>query len=80
MTPTKTQNFNEIQTNSSLHKDIKELLQNARNKVYASINSTMTQTYWQIGKRIVEEEQEGESRAQYGKALLKNLSAVLTEE
>lgn len=37
----------------------------------------MTQTYWDIGKRIIEEEQDGESRAKYGKALLKNLSLEL---
>ena len=46
-----------VQTSNTLHNDIKTLLQNARNRVYTSINSTMTETYWQIGKRIVEEEQ-----------------------
>jgi predicted nuclease of restriction endonuclease-like (RecB) superfamily len=71
---------NNIQASNSFHNDIKTLLQNARNKVYAAINSTMTETYWEIGKRIVEEEQEGESRAQYGKQLLKNLSTTLSEE
>jgi len=40
----------------------------------------MTQTYWGIGKRIVEEEQEGKERAEYGKALLKKLSIKLTKE
>ncbi len=40
----------------------------------------MTQTYWEIGKRIVEEEQDGENHAKYGKALLKNLSVELTKE
>ena len=40
----------------------------------------MVQTYWQIGKRIVEEEQHGETRAEYGKQLLKQLSAALTAE
>lgn len=40
----------------------------------------MTQTYWQIGKRIVEEEQGGRQRAEYGKALLKGLSQELTKE
>jgi len=69
-----------VQTLNNLHNDIKTLLQNARNRVYASINSTMTETYWAIGKRIVEEEQEGESRAKYGKGLLQNLSIALSEE
>lgn len=40
----------------------------------------MTQTYFQIGKRIVEEEQGGETRAEYGSALLKNLSSELIKE
>lgn len=40
----------------------------------------MVQTYWQIGKRIVEEEQHGEARAEYGKQLLKQLSVALTTE
>ena len=59
---------------------IRELLHTARGKVYQTINTTMTQTYWEIGKRIVEEEQNGEDRAKYGKALLENLSYQLTQE
>ncbi|PID47171.1 MAG: hypothetical protein CR967_05310 [Proteobacteria bacterium] len=66
--------------NNNFYSDIKSLLQNAKNKVYQSINATMTQTYWEIGKRIVEEEQGGEKRAKYGKELLKNLSHELTKE
>jgi len=66
--------------NNELYKDVKELLQKAKSKVYQTINSTMTQTYYEIGKRIVEEEQGGETRAQYGKALLKSLSIQLCIE
>lgn len=66
--------------NGNFYQDIKLLLQNARNRVYQTVNTTMTQTYWQIGKRIVEEEQGGESRAEYGKALIKNLSIELTRD
>ena len=66
--------------NNSFYKDIKQLLQDARQKVYQSINTTMTQTYYEIGKRIVEEEQGGEKRAGYGKKLLKNLSFELSKE
>ena len=65
---------------NSFYKEIKKLLQDARQKVYQSINSTMTLTYYKIGKRIVEEEQDGEKRAEYGKALLKNLSEQLSKE
>lgn len=65
---------------NSFYKEIKKLLQDARQKVYQSINTTMTLTYYEIGKRIVEEEQGGEKRAEYGKALLKNLSFELSKE
>ena len=52
----------------------------AKNRGYQTINTTMTETYFQIGKRIVEEEQGGETRAEYGSALLKNLSSELIKE
>lgn len=67
-------------TNNNFITDIKQLLQNARNSIYQTINSTMTQTYWEIGRRIVEEEQGGVARAEYGKGLVKNLSSELTKE
>jgi predicted nuclease of restriction endonuclease-like (RecB) superfamily len=67
-------------TNQNFYQDIKSLLQSARNRVYQTINATMTQTYYEIGKRIVEEEQGGESRAEYGIGLISNLSIELTKE
>ena len=67
-------------TNNNFYQEIKELLYSAKNRVYQTINTTMTQTYFQIGKRIVEEEQGGEIRAEYGSALLKNLSSELIKE
>lgn len=67
-------------TNGNFFQDIKTLLYEARNRVYQTINTTMTTTYFQIGKRIVEEEQGGEIRAEYGKGLIKNLSYELTKE
>ena len=67
-------------TNNNFYKEIKELLHTAKNRVYQTINITMTQTYFEIGKRIVEEEQGGESRAEYGKSLLKLLSVQLINE
>ena len=69
-----------MQLQPNFYNEIIALLQSARNKVYSTINTTMTQTYWQIGKRIVEQEQDGNSRAIYGKALLKNLSIELAKE
>ena len=67
-------------TNNNIYQEIKELLYSSKNRVYQTINNTMTQTYFQIGKRIVEEEQGGETRAEYGSALLKNLSSELIKE
>ena len=66
--------------NNNIYQEIKELLYSAKNRVYQTINTTMTETYFQIGKRIVEEEQGGETRAEYGSALLKNLSSELIKE
>jgi len=65
---------------SDFYNTIKELLHSARNHIYQTINTTMTQTYWEIGRRIVEEEQNGESRAEYGRKLIKTLSDELTQE
>lgn len=66
--------------NDNFFQDIKTLLYEARNRVYQTINTTMTTTYFQIGKRIVEEEQGGEIRAEYGKGLIKNLTYELNKE
>lgn len=63
-----------------LYDDIKLLLESARQKVLSTVNSTMTMTYFLIGKRIVEEDQNGEVRAEYGKELIKQLSIQLTSE
>ncbi len=60
--------------------DIKQILQQARYKTYAAVNAAMVDAYWQIGRRIVEEEQQGEKRAAYGEGLLKELAFALTEE
>ena len=60
--------------------DIKALLHSARSKVYQTINQTMTHAYWEIGKRIVEEEQQGKARAKYGAMLIKRLSGELAQE
>lgn len=59
--------------------DIRELLHAGRNIAYRSVNSVMINTYWKIGKRIVEQEQHGKTRADYGEYLLVNLSRYLTD-
>ena len=56
------------------------ILKNARQKAYIAVNSAMVEAYWEIGRRIVEEEQNGKERAEYGKEILQNLSKELTEE
>lgn len=64
----------------SLIVDIKSILTAARNKAYSAVNFAMVEAYWSIGRRIVEEEQNGEKRAGYGEYLIKELSKELTQE
>lgn len=65
---------------STCHKQVLVLLQTAKQKVVSTVNHTMVLTYFEIGRMIVEEEQNGKERADYGKQLLKGLSVVLTRE
>jgi predicted nuclease of restriction endonuclease-like (RecB) superfamily len=66
--------------NKSFFQDIREILKKARQKTYTAINFAMVEAYWQIGKRIVEEEQAGKERANYGSYLIKGLSKELSME
>jgi predicted nuclease of restriction endonuclease-like (RecB) superfamily len=59
--------------------EIAVILQQARDTAYRAVNTVMIQTNWQIGKRIVEHEQKGKSRANYGDYLIVNLSRYLTD-
>ena len=63
---------------AAIHGDIVALLEAARRAAARSVNALMTASYWEIGRRIVEFEQGGRERAEYGKALLKRLSADLS--
>jgi predicted nuclease of restriction endonuclease-like (RecB) superfamily len=69
----------EIQ-NKVLFQQVVALLKNAQQQVIRTINSTMVYTYFEIGRMIVEEEQNGKERAAYGKQVLKELSKELTKE
>ena len=69
-----------VQNASLFVSDIKKILVEARQKAYASINFAMVEANWQIGKRIIEQEQEGKTRAEYGKEILKTLSKELLNE
>ncbi|MCC8170335.1 MAG: PDDEXK nuclease domain-containing protein [Parabacteroides sp.] len=66
--------------NPEFIQEIKQIVTHARQTAYAAINSAMVEAYWQLGKRIVEEEQHGKERAGYGKQLVKMLSEELTAE
>jgi predicted nuclease of restriction endonuclease-like (RecB) superfamily len=66
--------------NHNFHSQIVDLLQSARQQVLRVVNKTMVITYFEIGRMIVEEEQSGKERAEYGKSLLKELTKVLTLE
>jgi len=65
---------------TNFYVEIKNILQQARSKAQTAVNSAMVEAYWLIGKRIVEEEQQGEKRAQYGQKVLKNLAQSLASE
>ena len=65
---------------NKLFGQIAALLTTARKRVITSINHTITLTYFEIGRLIVENEQHGNKRAEYGKSILKELSAKLTRE
>lgn len=60
--------------------EIKQILAQARQKTYQAINSAMVEAYWNIGKKIVEEEQQGKERAAYGKEIIKTISLELCAE
>ena len=66
--------------NKEIFKQVVDLLQQARQQVLRTVNSTMVYTYFEIGRIIVEEEQNGKERAEYGKQLLKGLSKELNNE
>ncbi|MFV0449756.1 MAG: DUF1016 N-terminal domain-containing protein [Vibrio sp.] len=67
-------------TEHNLLSDIKQVIEQARNQVKQTVNAAMVHAYWQIGRLIVEDEQQGQTRAEYGKAQLKQLSQVLSQD
>lgn len=69
-----------MKINETLYVEIRQLIEQARNNIVRSINWAMVITHWEIGRRIVEEEQNGQERALYGQFLIKNLSEKLTQE
>ena len=70
----------EQNTRSDFYNKVADLLKEARKSVVQTVNKTMVYTYFEIGRMIVEEEQNGQKRAEYGKQILKELSKRLTSE
>ena len=64
----------------NLFQSIKAIIIQSRERVYRMANSALLEAYWAIGKIIVEDEQNGKAKAEYGKATLKNLATQLTLE
>lgn len=60
--------------------DVKNIIEQGRNTAYQAVNRAMIETYWHIGRRIVEEEQNGSERAKYGEQLINQLSVKLTND
>ena len=69
-----------ISTSGQLFAEIRQILIGARQTAYKAVNFAMVTAYWNIGRLIVEDEQQGSTRAEYGKAVLADISVRLTEE
>ena len=65
------------ESNSKMIEDIKEIIINSRNKIAYEVNNTMVLAYWNVGRIIIENEQNGNIKAEYGKQLMKELSKEL---
>lgn len=72
--------MNDLTYTNSMIQEVKELLSNARQCIAVQVNTELLSTYWNIGRIIVEHEQESKERAGYGKQTLKELSKELTDE
>jgi len=70
----------EINLIERIYSEIERIISDARNKVVKQVNQTMVYTYYEIGRIIIENEQNGSERAEYGKGILKNLSKRLSGE
>jgi predicted nuclease of restriction endonuclease-like (RecB) superfamily len=68
------------QERNPLYSAVAEIIQEARNRSYSSVNTILLETYWRIGQLICEDERQGDKRALYGKGLLKQLAKDLTLE
>lgn len=67
-------------TIESVYRNISDVLADARGCAYRAVNSAMVQAYWEIGRIIVEEEQQGKAKADYGRQLIKELAKRLKND
>ena len=65
---------------TTFHAEIKCILEQARGKARSAVNAAMVEAYWLVGQRIVQEEQHGQHKAQYGTRLMEELSIALTAD
>ena len=72
--------MSKLTINQQLYAQIARLLQAARQNIVRTVNQTMVYTYYEIGLMIVEDEQQGKERAEYGKKVLKELSKRLSAD
>lgn len=69
-----------VTTREQLFSDINNVLNQTRQRIVSNVNSAVVDAYWQIGRYIVEYEQSGSDRAQYGKSLIDDLAIYLTSQ
>jgi hypothetical protein len=64
----------------ALYRDVRAILDQARSSAYRAVNLAMVTAYWQVGRLIVEHEQQGRRRAQYGEAVVASLAGRLSAD
>ena len=69
-----------MSTITTLYDDIRAIIINTRNTIYKAVNTGILEANWKIGRRIVEEEQAGASRAEYGQRVINDLAEKLSVE
>ena len=71
---------NELAIYQSVIDDVKSIISSGMESAYNATSRAMVLTYWNVGRRIVEQEQNGNQRAEYGTAMMDALAAELTKE
>ena len=69
-----------IANSDNIYRDVQYIIERTRNYAYQAVNVAMIQRNWLLGKRIAEEELQGEDRAEYGKEIVKQLAKFLTDK